>query len=248
MEQTQYFLEYFEHNSQRRTELASEPIPLTAVERRRISKSIQAFQMGEGSEGRWFKAQAKRYAEVEENPAYLKAIHCLIKEENRHAAYLGAFMDAAQIPRAKKNWTDEVFRKLRRLLGLEWTIRVLVTAELIALAYYASLSDATRSVELKRICGEMLREEREHVKFQMFHLHTMNFRKWPMLGAFADLAHAALLAATIAVTWFEHYRVLRIRYGLFSYAAEVWDFFREAMDEGREKALHALRCEVVIYG
>ena len=174
------------------------------------------------------------------NSDYAESINHLIREENRHSSYLGAFMKQQGIRPARRTWTDGIFRVIRRLAGIETNIRVLVTAELIALTYYDVLGRSTGSEFLKRVCERMLEEEKKHVAFQMHHLHWMNFRKFPLFTALSDLAHAVLVAGTLLAVWVQHYKVLGRSYTFAEFAAKVWGEFRDTMDQGRESALREL--------
>ena len=137
---TRDWLKCFEANAAEVLRPAAEAYTPMAVERTRIASSIQGFQIGEASEGRHLRAGAEEFARRTGNTDYPRAIACLIREENRHSAYLGAFMRHHGLPFAQAKWTDDVFRALRRGAGIELSLRVLVTAELVAVTYYDCLA------------------------------------------------------------------------------------------------------------
>ena len=89
-----------------------------------------------------------------------------MKEEQRHSAYLLRFMQREGIPVSSKHWVDTVFRRLRVLGGLELALRVLVSAEIIAIPYYRALGAATQSPLLQAICATILQDEAAHLRFQ----------------------------------------------------------------------------------
>ena len=92
----------------------------------------------------------------------------------------------------KKRWVDTVFRRLRNLAGLEVSVGVLLTAEIIAKVYYAALGKATRSQMLGRICERILRDEEAHVRFQAERLAILR-RDRPEFGMkLTRLLHRAL--------------------------------------------------------
>src|SRR5258706_2208578 len=138
------------------------PDELSAEEKSIIYSSLQQFQRGENSEGKHLFAFAKKNPD----PAYLRCISLFIREEQSHARVLGAFMDKHDIPRIKNHWVDGVFRWLRKSAGLENTIRVLLTAEIISKVYYVALLNATGSLLLKKICTQILKDEDQHIAFQ----------------------------------------------------------------------------------
>jgi hypothetical protein len=230
----------FRKNAQNNLELPPEVTRLNAKERARITRSIQGFQRGEASEGQFLRNAAQIYSEKNSNPAYAECVGHLIREENRHSAYLGRFMREQGIPTRENDRLDAVFRRVRRLAGLELSLRVLVTAELIALTYYDCLGDATRSRNLKAICVRMQLEELQHIPFQMHFIHAMNTRKLLLFEALSNIAHAGLLAATLVYVWAEHRPVLKVKHCFRSFAIAVWNDFREFMDQGRSHDAYAM--------
>jgi hypothetical protein len=237
---TRGWLRYFEVNAGQVLRPAPEAYTLTPDERARIAGSIRGFQIGEASEGRHLKSGALELARRTGNTDYPKAITCLVREENRHSAYLGAFMRHHGLPFAKTTWTDEVFRALRRAAGIELSLRVLVTAELVAVTYYDCLSAATGSRMLKTICRRMLDEEARHIEFQMHHVHWMNLQGSLLRAAAANIAHAVLMAGTLVAVWIEHRRVLRVKHGFWGFARRVFGDFIAAMHAGAASALETM--------
>ncbi len=162
--------EYFEKNSEHLLVIPFENDVLTEEEKKLIFPSICRFEQGEHSEGRNLKKAAESFAEKTHQKDYISCIRWFIKEENAHGEYLKAYMDHYNI-RGKKNVVlDQIFRRLRKLAGLQWEVIVLVTAEIIALSYYDALMNATGSRALKAICRQMLHDEIPHIMFQSYTL------------------------------------------------------------------------------
>ena len=165
------WLDYYRNN---RESLLAVPwergAEITGSEREAIWNSVREFQLGESSEGRHIIRCAHEFAARQQTPAYAEAIKLFIREEQRHARDLGRFMDLAGIPRRTRAWPDTVFRCLRHLSGIEVSISVLITAEIIAKVYYAALREATGSTVLRCLCDQILRDERQHVRFQCDYL------------------------------------------------------------------------------
>lgn len=183
----------------------SEGFLLNDQEKHAIQKSIQEFQRGEYSEGHSF----KRFAEQLGDPVYTQTIQLFIREEQRHAMVLRRFMLLNSIPPIRKSWTDTVFRKLRKLSNIENTIRVLMTAELIAAIYYKALEKATRSSLLQNICKQILADETMHLRFQTQTLRIC-YEKRSLPGRILTrLIHRFLMMGTIVVVWMGHKSVLK---------------------------------------
>jgi hypothetical protein len=237
---------YFEGNAGNVLRPAPEDYTLTAAERARIASSIQGFQIGEASEGKHLSEGALEFARRTGNTDYPKAIAFLIREENRHSAYLGGFMRRHGLPFARAKWSDRAFRALRRLAGIELSLRVLVTAELVAVSYYDCLAAATGSAALEQICRRMLDEEAKHIEFQMHHVHWMNLQGGLLRAALANVGHAVLMAGTLVVVWVEHRRVLRVKHGFASFCRRVFGDFLDAMYAGAASALEEMEPECTL--
>lgn len=202
---------HFTENIKRQADIVwDEDFELNPTERRAISQSMAIFQLGESSEGLYFKAAGARYAETHDDSVYPEALDLFIAEENRHAAYLGRFMRRHGIAFKEHEWTDSVFRWVRRLAGLEISVSVLITAELVATVYYRGLREATRSVCLKQICNQILKDEDEHLLFQAGVLGKMRRGHGPVRRALTRTLSRVFMAGTLIVVWTSvHRRVLK---------------------------------------
>ncbi|MBC7949050.1 MAG: ferritin-like domain-containing protein [Chitinophagaceae bacterium] len=175
---------------------------LTHRERSTIKESLQQFQRGENSEGKHLFS----YARMNQDPDYLPCISLFIREEQSHARVLGSFMAKHCIRRISGHWVDGVFRWLRQLAGLENTIRVLLTAEIIAKVYYDALHDATRSILLRKICNQILKDEDKHIEFQCYTLSL--FKRKSFLGDWLKRCwNFTLMFGTILIVWLHHRKV-----------------------------------------
>jgi hypothetical protein len=201
---------------------------LTDAERDAIASSVQEFQLGESSEGKNLVRCAMRYAERTGDFDYVPALGLFMAEEHRHARDLGRFLDLAGVPRIGKAWPDTVFRWLRRGAGLELSVAVLVTAEVIAKVYYAALRQATNSALLRRLCDQILADEVAHVHFQTERLAILRRGRSRWLIAAGSALHRLFMAGTCAVVWHKHGRAMR--QGGWSFGRFWRDTWREMRD------------------
>jgi hypothetical protein len=206
----QVWLDHFEYHATRRCEVPpGTPDGLTAYERRLIADSIATFQLGEQSSGRALLRSAERY-EQEHNAAPLARIVALfIAEEQHHAALLGAFMDQHAIARKRNDWTDTVFRWVRRRAGLELQFSVLLTAELIGKVYYRALEAATGCTQLQVLSRMLVADELAHVGFEADVMRGMRDKKAPLARLATGLLHRTFYTGASLVVWLTHKRVLR---------------------------------------
>lgn len=183
-----------------------------------IGHSIALFQRGENSEGKNLMSFARKWG----NESYCECIELFIREEQRHAKILGAFMEIHLIPRSKGNWVDQVFRKLRTWGNLEHSVYILMTAELIAAVYYRALRDASDSNVLKQICRQILIDEEHHLEFQSYTLSLFYSNRNSFSKIWISFHHWLLVQGTILVVWKDHRKVLRKGgFGFFRFLYEV---------------------------
>jgi hypothetical protein len=208
---------------------------LTNQEMKIITPSIQQFQKGENSEGKHFFALAKTFPD----PLYLDCIKLFIAEEQKHALVLGKFMDNHGIQKIRRHWVDGCFRWLRKFSGLENSVTVLVTAEIIAKVYYNALMTCTKSKLLRRLCLQILKDEDQHIIFQCYTLSYFYSRKNLMMKSFARGFHFGLMVGTTFIVWIYHHRVLKTGgYNFNRFFIETISIFFEAEEIVRnEKVL-----------
>ncbi len=182
---------------------------LEPEERALIANSIATFQLGEQSGGRMLKRAAQRFAHEQQLPQLVRIIELLVREEQRHASLLRAFMQDHCIPLKRTEWTDRIFRRMRRLGGLHLHIEVLICAELIGNVYYRALESATGCERLQVLCRSLVSDELAHVGFESQLLFALRALRSPWLGSMTRCAHRACFATTAAVVWLTHRSVLR---------------------------------------
>jgi hypothetical protein len=190
---------------------------LTARERDAIAASLQDFQLGESSEGKHLLKRARAYSEKYDQD-YLEAMTLFIREEQRHARDLGTYLRLADIPLLEHTRLDSVFRRLRRLAGLELSITVLVTAETVGKVYYQAIRRATKSLLLRRLCEQLLRDEARHTRFHAERLALLRKDRAGWKNWLARAGHRLLFAGASLAVWVKHRRALRAGgLGFFSF-------------------------------
>lgn len=186
----------------------SHPRTLTRNERQRVGRSIQQFQLGEGSDGSGLirRGRASRLAALNLN--FIPSLELFIKEEQRHSRHLADFLRREGIELLQQHWVDRVFRRVRKFAGLELCLRVLVMAEIVAVPYYTALERSTGSPLLRSICANILSDEDDHLRFQAENLKCLQSsrRSVPCLEL---VFWRWFQLATLLVVWREHRQVFR---------------------------------------
>jgi hypothetical protein len=155
-----------------------------------VVRSVQRFQVGESGDGANLVAKAG-------GGAYGTAVRLFVTEEQNHARLLAKLLAAAGAPTIASHWSDAVFVRLRRALGLRLELLVLLVAEVIALTYYRALRDGTGDPLTTDVAGRILADEERHVPFHRDRLGRIG------------LGWRILLAGTAVVVAIDHGPALR---------------------------------------
>ncbi len=159
---------------------------------------VQRFQVGEDGDG----ANLSRKADQAGDPDYADAVRLFIAEEQNHARLLARLLAAGGVPKLAGHWSDTVFVRLRRLMGLRTELLVLMIAEVVALRYYRALRDGIDDPLATDVAARILADEERHVPFHCERLHaSVAELPRPMRGPTMALWRVLLFAvsATVAV-------------------------------------------------
>ena len=183
---------------------------ITITERKKILAGLQAWQLGETSDGHNLLTATGKYAAKINDPAYVKAVKLFIKEEQKHGENLGRYLDRIGEKRISVNWGDTLFRKFRYLNNsMEiWTLTVL-TVESTAQLFYQSLKDATGCRLLQQICTDILIDEVAHIAFQRERLRILWKGRNTSLQGILLYGYRFFYFATATVVWLAHRKIFR---------------------------------------
>lgn len=201
------WIAYFYENAQavaaRRKPAAKADMP--AVIRETLAASLPVWQLGETSDGRRLGAAGRKFAEESDDAAFASVVEMFIREEQRHGAALGSWLDAVEIPRRKRAVGDSVFRFCRQALE-SFTIAssVIVMVESIALIYYAAVRRLTLCPLLKAECEQILHDEEKHIQFHCEHLALTRRRLPRALRALLSALEFAFYSGLACAVWAGH--------------------------------------------
>lgn len=210
MQTSKNWIEHFKANAlHQRVDWNLKP-QLTKQETDTIRHSLQAWQLGETSEGRNLIMASTKYAERIGDQYYVSAVRLFIKEEQKHGNNLGRYLDAIYQPRIKKDWGDTLFRRIRYLnTSMEaWTLAVIVV-ESTAQIFYQALKDATKCDLLKQICTDILIDEAYHITFQTERLATIFYGGSVVGRKLRTPFYKIFFYCTSALVWFAHRKVFK---------------------------------------
>lgn len=175
-----------------------------------VLASLQAWQLGETSDGRHLLRAATKYAMKVNDPGYIEAVTLFIKEEQKHGNNLGRYLDKIGAERIKHNWGDALFRKVRYFnTSIEiWTLAV-ITVESTAQIFYQSLKNATNCSLLKQICTDILVDEAYHIEFQTERFSIIFNNKTSFPKALSRKMYYLFFFFTAAVVWMAHKKLFK---------------------------------------
>jgi hypothetical protein len=210
MKTSKQWIEHFTQNATRHRVNWNLRPQLTLKETEAILASLQAWQLGETSDGRHLLQAAGKYAKRINDPLYIEAVSLFIKEEQKHGNNLGRYLDRIGQPRIKANWGDTLFRKIRYFnTSMElWTLTVIVV-ESTAQVFYQSLKDATGCALLKQICTDILIDEAYHIDFQAERLKVIYQGKTAFARRLYGFAYRLFFFATAVTVWMAHKKLFR---------------------------------------
>src|SRR5437868_5368251 len=111
MKTSKNWVEHFESNlCKQRIDWHQAPT-ITQKEIAPILRSMQAWQLGETSDGSHLLRASALYACKINDPIYTDAVRLFIKEEQKHGNNLGIYFDLVNKERIRKDWGDTLFRK-----------------------------------------------------------------------------------------------------------------------------------------
>jgi hypothetical protein len=175
-----------------------------------VAGSLPAWQLGETSDGRHLRAAARQYAERHHDDAFLSAVELFIREEQRHGASLGNWLDLVGISRKSSDAGDSLFRLCRYAIPnyAVWA-SVVVMVEAMAEIYYAAVRRLVPCPRLHAECTRILRDEVQHIRFQCEHLASTR-RKLPgWIRAALQISEGVFYGVVCTAVWIAHGRLLR---------------------------------------
>ncbi|MER5758376.1 ferritin-like domain-containing protein [Streptomyces sp. NPDC002082] len=195
----------FETEAERRAERGDPDWGRAAALPPELVRSLQRFQVGEDGDGSALIGKADRAGD----PVYARAVRLFVAEEQNHARMLALLLEAGGAGTLAGHWSDTVFVRLRRLLGLRVELLVLMVAEVVALRYYRAVRDGAADPLASEVARLILADEERHVPFHCLRLREALAPLPAPARRAVVAAWRATLAAAAAVVAVDHGPALR---------------------------------------
>jgi hypothetical protein len=210
MKTSKEWISHFKSNAREKRIDWNQSLSISPEEIKKILPSLQAWQLGETSDGRNLIKASTEYAKKINDYDYIHAVKLFIAEEQKHGYNLGAYLDAINKPRIKQDWGDTLFRRIRYYnANMEiWTVAV-ITVESAAQIFYQCLKDATGCRLLKEICTDILIDEAFHIDFQTERLQLIFQGKSTFSKLVSRISYPVFFFTTSLVIWPAHKKAFK---------------------------------------
>nr|WP_245914457.1 ferritin-like domain-containing protein [Amycolatopsis sulphurea] len=180
-----------------------------------VVRSVERFQVGESGDGENLIADAGRHR---------VAVGLFLEEERNHARLLANPLATAGVGTIAGHWSDTLFVRARRALGVRLELMVLLIAELVALGYHRALRDGSGDRLATDVAARILADKERHVPFHVDRFRELGIRR------VVRPAWRVPTAAALAIVLFGHGRALRtLGVPRIAFTAQTWALFEQVL-------------------
>ena len=189
-----------------RPEVQVAPPGLGVNQRIALARSLAVFQLGESGEGRIaHEIDRCRLSGIDDT--YRAALRRFVAEEGRHGRILADLVRALDGSLLHRTWTDALFTRARRMLGMRLKLVVLLAAEVVGITFYGLLASRLEPSPFRSALEQICADEVHHLAFHGAFFRTQTrtpVARWVFRAMWWAVALCAV--ATVA---FDHRRTLR---------------------------------------
>lgn len=205
-----------------------------------LARSLAIFQLGETGTGSTLRRYAEKVGGRAEFAGYGEALQAFVNEEHRHAGMLAKMVKRLDGTLLEKQWSNGTFRWMRKLINLEFQLQMLLTAELLAEAYYELLRREVPDQPLRKACARIVKDEVGHTAFHASFFGEVQ-RGWaPVWRTLWRWQFRIVHRVTCAVVWWDHracFRALAVaRSDYDRLCGRAWRTYRRRMERATREA------------
>jgi len=196
-----YWKKHFRDNSLNRKEPEWDaPIHLEGKALRKLTRSIQQFQLGDGG-GPAYLIAWDREKFLGQSPEIRALVDHWFKEEEEHSRLLGDLLKRFGAEEIESHWSFSVFCFVRKWLGVRFELNALLLTEIVSHVYYKMLHKHGDDIALHQMCRLIIRDEASHIRFHRARLkseaeasgRTRYGFRWAMMFRLRGLAAGTML-------------------------------------------------------
>lgn len=231
-----YWISHFERNRQNRPEPAWDaPFHLAEPQRRALAWSLAEYQLGDGGGPcKLIARDAERYRET--SPEVKQVIDLWFSEEREHSRLLLGAVKRLRGTVVHETFAFRAFCAVRRLLGVQFEMLVLLLVEIVSTAYYRLIRRHCGDGPIDDMCRLIIRDEVGHIAF---HRARLGARHPAGPSSAWRLSFHALGHACAAFLWLGHGKTFRTigatRSELFRQVASGLRLFLRQLDADRRR-------------
>ena len=181
------------------------PFTLPEAKRRQLAHSLAEYQLGDGGgECRLIAQDAETFRGSAEDASTV--VDLWFAEEREHSRLLAFAVERVGGKFIKSTFAFQLFNAIRRALGVQFEMLVLLIVEIVSTGYYRVIRRNVGDEPIAAMCKLILRDEARHIDF---HRDRLAARHPHGVGALWASQFHALGHACAWFLWLGHGRCLR---------------------------------------
>jgi len=202
----QRWIEHFNTNRLNRPEPDwSAPFTLPESKRAALARSLAEYQLGDGGgECRLIAGDSEHFRGSAENVRAV--VDAWFAEEREHSRLLAGAVRRVGGTFIKSTFAFQLFNAVRRALGVQFEMLVLLIVEIVSTGYYRLIRRYVGDEPIADMCKLILRDEARHIDF---HCDRLAARHPDGVGVLWTLLFHALAHTCATFLWHGHGRCLR---------------------------------------
>lgn len=203
------WLAHFQANRESRSEPDwAAPITLAPAVVKRLVKSLEQFQLGDGGGPASLIAwNAESFCSTSD--ASRQLVDLWFKEEKEHSRLLCCAVARFGGQPILGHWSFTIFCWVRRLFGVAFELTVLLLTEIVSTVYYRLMYRHGSDPALRAMCRLILRDEIGHVAFHRDRLARRAGGRATFYGRWWELTFRVLGLAAATMLWINHAPALK---------------------------------------
>ncbi len=204
MANPRFWISHFQRNRQNRPEPQWDaPLSLPRSVGKLLVKSLEQYQLGDGggpaSLIAW-NSETFRGSSAESK----ELVDLWFLEEKEHSRLLGGAMARLGGTPIREHWSFSVFCGVRRWLGVDFELTVLLLTEIVSTIYYRLIQRHCQDEPIRAMCGLIMRDEAGHVAFHRARMALAGSKGKATYGAIWEAGFFFLGYAAATMLWVNH--------------------------------------------
>ncbi len=204
MANPRFWISHFHRNRQNRPEPKWDaPLSLPRSVVKLLVKSLEQYQLGDGggpaSLTAW-NAKSFRCCSAESK----ELVDLWFLEEKEHSRLLGGAVARLGGTPIREHWSFSVFCGVRRCIGVDFELTVLLLTEIVSTIYYRLIQRHCQDEPIRAMCGLIMRDEAGHVAFHRARMALEGRKGKFTYGAIWKAGFFFLGYAAATMLWVNH--------------------------------------------